>query len=205
MLIRQDWEVCVPTDKVDAASELLKSEEAYETYPPGPPQIGSLLHIFPRFKISGKSPCFVIVLSDNVHLDGNALKIERNLNGLPYPTLETFAQSLPERNDLVSLTDLIDGMDLTDKWGLENLQLEGENDVAWAVKKNEKICSSVPEGGVVFMLELSTKPICKKEIAHEIANSKEERIGIECPKEVYVTRFRCRGQADPRVIEIDMA
>jgi hypothetical protein len=83
--------------------------------PPGPHQIGSLLHIFPRFKISGKSLCFVIVPSENVHLDGNALKTERSLNALPYPTLETFAQSLLERNDLVSLTALIDGMDLTDE------------------------------------------------------------------------------------------
>jgi hypothetical protein len=39
--------------------------------------------------------------------------------GLPYPTLEIFAQSLPDTNDMVALTDLIDGMNLTEKWSLE--------------------------------------------------------------------------------------
>ena len=55
--------------------------------------------------------------------------MERSLNGLPYPQLEVFAPSLLDTLDSVDLEDLVDGMNLTEQWGIENLDLSGTNDV----------------------------------------------------------------------------
>ncbi|KAF2688441.1 hypothetical protein K458DRAFT_384625 [Lentithecium fluviatile CBS 122367] len=76
--------------------------------------------------------------------------------GLPYPSLESFEQSLLDTDDMVSLTDLVDGMGLTEEWGLRHLRVEGENDAAWAEQKNEKIRASVPATEDSYLLELIT-------------------------------------------------
>jgi len=41
-------------------------------------------------------------------------------------------QSLLDMNDLVRLTDLVDGMDLSEEWGEVHRELVGTNDIAWA-------------------------------------------------------------------------
>lgn len=190
---------------VHEASALLKSKDIYETYGPSPVQPWSLLHSFPRFKVNGKSVCFTIVPSEDSHLDCRASNIERSRMSLPYPKLETFTQSLLDSNDMVSLADLVDGMDLTDDWGLQHLKLEGVNDVVWAEQKNEKIRSSVPTSPDSCLLELSTIPLNLKKTWHSIVKGKDSRIGIECPKEVFATRFRLRGEGDPRLRDRDYA
>ena len=57
---------------------------------------------------------------------------ERSRSGLPYPRLEVFAQSLIDTKSLCDLEDLIDGMDLTEKWGQDHLDLTGTNDASYA-------------------------------------------------------------------------
>jgi hypothetical protein len=105
----------VPTEKPGEASALLEAADAYETYPPRPPDLWSLLHTFPRFKFVGKAMCFTLIPSDDAHIDCIPPKIEHSPMGLPYPILEIFAQSLLDTNDMVALTDIIDGMDLTEQ------------------------------------------------------------------------------------------
>lgn len=121
--------------------------------------------------------------------------------GLPYPTLEIFAQSLLDTNNMVSLTDLIDGMDLTDEWGLEFLKLDAENDIAWTRQKNEKIRASVPTTLDSCFLELPINTINLKETWHAIVRDKQRRIAAEYAEGYFATRFRGRGSGDPRSLE----
>ncbi|OAL53483.1 hypothetical protein IQ07DRAFT_678183 [Pyrenochaeta sp. DS3sAY3a] len=179
--------------KLGEASVLLDSAGTYETYPPRPPDLGSLLHTFPRFKVVGKAMCFTLVPSDDAHIDCILPNIERSQMGLPYPTLEIFAQSLLDTNDMVALADLIDGMDLTEKWGLEHLKLDAENDLAWTLRKNEKIRASVPLDPYSCLLELGINPINLEETWNNIVRTKERRMGAELAEGYFVSRFRARG------------
>lgn len=191
----------MPTERLREASALLVSADTYETYPPRPPYMWSLLHTFPRFKVIGKALCFTLIPSDDAHLDCITPNIERSQMGLPYPTLEIFAQSLLDTRDITAITDLIDGMDLTEQWGFEFLKLDAENDLAWTRRKNEKIQASVPASQDSCLLELPTNTINLKETWHAIVRDKERRIGAEYSEGYYATRFRGRGAGDPRSTE----
>jgi len=191
----------VPTEKLRDASALLNSVNTYETYPPRPPGMQSLLHTFPRFKIVGQALCFTLIPSDDAHIDCIPANIERSQMDLPYPTLEVFAQSLLDTNDMVALTDLIDGMNLTEQWGLDHLKLDGENDLAWVLRKNEKIRASVPLTFTSCLRELAIQPINLKETWIDIVRTKERRIGEELAGADLATRFRGRASPDPRTRE----
>jgi hypothetical protein len=148
IFLLQDWEICVPTHLVESASQIFQSEpnnQIYEMNPGGKPQRDPLLQLFPRFKIKGVDLYFTIIAADLVHLECIPSKLERSQMGIPYPKLEVFAQSLLETNDEVALADLIDGMNLTEEWGLENLDLEGTHDISWVKKRNEKINRNLPK------------------------------------------------------------
>jgi hypothetical protein len=112
----QDWEICVPRDRLEAACRLLKSGTPSQIYEPAPPskdRLRSIIHTRPRFKLRALSLFFVLTPDDD-HFDcSKPLNIERSFLGLPYPKLEPYAQSLLDIRDLVPLTDLVDGMDLT--------------------------------------------------------------------------------------------
>ncbi|KKZ59964.1 hypothetical protein EMCG_00804 [[Emmonsia] crescens] len=203
--VRHDWEICVPTHLVEKAAQIFKSEHSqiYQTYPPDRLQSGSLLHTFPRFKIIGVSLFFTIIPEEDVYLQCIPSNIERSQTGLPYPCLPIFAQSLLDTDDEITLTDLIDAMDLSEEWGTENLNLDGTNDTSWALEKNEKIRASVPLANTSFLLELLVRPANKKETWMRIVRTKASRIGIEMPKEVFATRFRPHDDVDPRSRERD--
>jgi hypothetical protein len=89
--------------------------------------------------LKGIDLSFVVIPSEDCHLDCEPSKLEWSKNGIPYPKLEVFAQSLLDTYSLVDLTDLVDGMDLTEEWGSAHLDLSGTNDIAWATQKNERI------------------------------------------------------------------
>ncbi|OJD19166.1 hypothetical protein AJ78_00866 [Emergomyces pasteurianus Ep9510] len=190
----------VPTHLVEKAAQIFKSEHSkiYQTYPPDRPQLDSLLHTFPRFKIIGVSLFFTIIPEEDVYLKCISSNIERSYTGLPYPRLSVFAQSLLDIDDEVALTDLIDGMDLSEEWGMENLNLDGMNDVSWVIERNEKTRASVPLTDTSYLLESFARPANKKETWMRIVRTKESRIGMELPKEVFATRFRPRNDEDPR-------
>lgn len=195
--------MCVPTEKLGEASALLNSVDTYETYPPRPPEPRSLLHTFPRFKLVGIAMAITLVPSDDAHIDCIAPNIERSQMGIPYPVLEIFAQSLLDTYDIGGLQSLVDGMDLTEQWGLDHLKLDAENDVAWARRKNEKIRASVPLSFGSCFLEVTPNPFNLKETWNEIVRTKKLRIGIELPEGYFSTQFRAAGSPDPRSIERD--
>ncbi|KAG4436259.1 hypothetical protein IFR05_008241 [Cadophora sp. M221] len=124
---------------------------------------------------------------------------EWSLMGIPYPKLELFAQSLLDTLSWTSISDLIDGMDLTEEWGSTHLILEKTNDVEWALEKNEKIRASVPLTLGSCFLEVDEGPLNLREIWETEIRTKEKRLGEETPKEVYLTRFRPKGSEDPQL------
>jgi hypothetical protein len=189
---------------VGRAAAILKTEpydQIYESWEPLPPYPGSLLHIFPRFKLKGVSLLFDIISSQDCHLDCEPSKFEWSYMGIPYPKLEVFTQSLLDTYNLVALTDLVDGMDLTEEWGLAHLDMSGTNDVAWAEWKNEKIRASVPLTDYSCFLEVTEGRFSLKETWESIVRTKQHRLGEECPKEVFATRFRGRNAGDPRTMK----
>ncbi|KAI1925913.1 hypothetical protein LOZ65_002725 [Ophidiomyces ophidiicola] len=197
-----DWEICVPTDSLEKASQIFASKphnEVYQSFPDRRSQLGCLYHTFPRFKIRGVSLYFVLIPAEDAHLECIHSNIERSQMGLPYPKLPIFAQSLLDTNSEVTLTDLIDGMNLTEEWGLQNLNLDGTNDLFWASRKNKKIRSSVPLTDYSGLLELSTRATSKMETWKRIVGTKQCRIGLEPPKEYYASRWFAKTSGDPRL------
>lgn len=65
----KDWEICVPTEMVDVASSLLKSEpysHIYEPFQAASAHLFSMAHTYPRFKHKKRSDClFLICPSDD--------------------------------------------------------------------------------------------------------------------------------------------
>ncbi|KAK2808359.1 hypothetical protein FQN50_004744 [Emmonsiellopsis sp. PD_5] len=203
MRVRHDWEICVPTDLLETAAHVFNSEPHNQTYKPCRPKrlhFASLYHTFPRFKIRGVDLYFVLIPDDDAYIHCIPSNIERSQTGLPYPKLPMFAQSLLETDDEVALTDLVDGMDLSEEWGRENLDLDGIIDNAWAVKKNDKIRATVPLTETSCLLEHYIRPASKEEVWKETVSKKEHRIGPELPKEYFSTRFHSRDLGDPRLL-----
>ena len=119
---------------------LTRSSNSAMTY------VGSIDHHFPRFKFVGLRLFLVILPSHACHVEIGPETVKLSTSGLPYPALPTYAQSLLDTNNEVDLDDLIDGMDLTLKWGEENLQLDGNLDADWIWWKT-KLAFEYPDGG----------------------------------------------------------
>jgi hypothetical protein len=105
------------------------------------------------------------VPSDDAHIECVTTNIERSQRDLPYPKLDVFAQSLLDTYNPVDLADLIDGMDLQDGWGEQNLDLEGNMDAEWAETMNEKISPSMDyDEDRLFLMLRSTEGTSKREL-----------------------------------------
>ncbi|KAL2821848.1 hypothetical protein BDW59DRAFT_149877 [Aspergillus cavernicola] len=99
------------------AVQLLKSDpydKVYQLWKAVNFQPGALTHTFPRFKLRGIALRFQILPSDDSYF--NIYEVDRTLSGLPYPKLESYAQSLLDTQRRVDLCNLIDGMNLTKDW-----------------------------------------------------------------------------------------
>ncbi|KAK8101375.1 hypothetical protein PG999_011749 [Apiospora kogelbergensis] len=155
------WELCVPQDQLGQAADLFKSEplsRLYEPWPVNSPIPMDLLHIFPRFHLKGVHFLFFLVPTSDWLLDCDEAKCEKSPMGLPYPKLEYLAQSLLDTQRLGDLEDLVDGMNLSEEWGEEHLDLNRTCDVAYARWKNEQIRASIPETPFSEMMEMDAYP-----------------------------------------------
>lgn len=142
----------MPTALVPKTLEILQSPPISDIYIPTDPiprpQVQSLMHTYTRFKKQNFPYTFIIVPADDILLDCRPTNIVRSLRGLPYPSLKVFAQSCLDRRNEVELCDLIDGTNITEDWGDEELDLEGTNDTewAWTMKRRTKEWDVQKEG-----------------------------------------------------------
>ena len=74
----------------------------------------------------------MLVTASFAHIPCDPGNIEKSKGGLPYPSLVAFAQSLLDAQNGAELEDLMDGMNLSEEWGEQNLELDEEIDVQWA-------------------------------------------------------------------------
>ena len=173
------------------------NNQVWKSHPPGWRYEFSLYQTYPRFKKIGVDLRFILIPSEDCHLDCLPSKVERSQMGLPYPKLEIFAQSLLDRMEGVDLEDLVDGMNLSEEWGLENLDLDKTNDIDWINRMESKIRAALPDPSRVSMR--TTRPFFLKDMWTSTVASKQRRLGPECSKDVYLTRFCTRNRGDPRL------
>lgn len=169
----------------------------------------SLYHTFPRYRLNRDGPLFdfYLVPSEDWRFECVPDNFEYSAQKrIPYPKLHLFAQALLERQNVNDLQDLVDGMDLTEEWGEENLRLDdlGEDYTQWVAEKNEKIREALPPDVKAEALELGTEvyeldeePDLRDTFLH-LVRTKEGRIGLEISRELYATKYRAKGSADPR-------
>ncbi|KAI9732270.1 MAG: hypothetical protein M1818_007589 [Claussenomyces sp. TS43310] len=195
---RNAWEICLPTEQLEDAKRLLMSPPYKHEYTlirtPSVTQPQSLAHIYPRFKCVGLDLSFQLLPSQDCHFECKPSNFQRSHNGLPYPRLHVFVQSLLDTHNLVALCDVVDGTNVSEEWGFSNLDLSGTNDVDWALWKNRAIRDSDQS---MRLFGVTTAAYSRQETWEKIVRGKEERLGFKHPKEIFATRFRLHGSADP--------
>ena len=164
---------------------------------PRPCVVGvTLFGSYPRFKRIGVRDLFFrLVSAQAAHLRCEPTSFEWSKIGLPYPKLHRFVQSLLDTRDHGALTDTVDGMDLSEDWGFENLDLTYTDDDHWARWANERILRVDPTATLKL---ISTDGFDRKAVWRRIVEGKQRRGGLKYPAEVYATRFRLHGSQDPR-------
>ncbi|EGX88279.1 hypothetical protein CCM_08322 [Cordyceps militaris CM01] len=187
--MRSTWEICVPADLVPLAEHLFRSDGAFASLEPKKPAPVSRIHAYSRFGTCGSNHEFVIVPDCDVHLDCRAVEITHSLRGLPYPSLKDFAQSCIDRRSHVELCDFVDGTNLSEEWGEENLDLNGMHDVRWVrnMQAKKDVCPRW----------WPTRPKQKREIWQSYVRTKEQRLDCSRPPSRYVTQYRHIGSKDP--------
>ncbi|KAI1925878.1 hypothetical protein LOZ65_002689 [Ophidiomyces ophidiicola] len=104
--------------------------------------------------------------------------------------------SLIDTRNLLDLEDLVDGMDLSEDWGRENLNLDGNKDSDWA----QNYIEVLKDNGVENMwILIDANPSPRRELWKKCVQSKQRRMGWKYSPEIYATRFRKFGSKDPRL------
>lgn len=120
--------------------------------------------------------------------------------GLSYPELSIFIQSAIDRRDYVTLADAIDGMNLSDEWRIEHLDLTYTDDTRWADWANDRMKRANPEE--IFGL-IPINAFDRKVTWQNTVRRKQTRGGWKYPKERYATRFRSHTSSDPTTRDRD--
>jgi hypothetical protein len=161
-----------------------------------------MVYKFPRFKFKDLRLFFVLMSAQACHMPCRPEHIEYSQMGLPYPKLPIYAQSLLDTRQFVDLEDLIDGMNLTVDWGIENLDLEGNLDADWDEWRTNLLSDGLGTGDQVSAWR--DNPEKRHDAWREMANdeAKKMRQGHKYLPQ-YETRFWRRGQKDPRLRKRD--
>ena len=121
--------------------------------------------------------------------------IERSRNGLPYPKLDIFIQSLIDMHDMVALCDVVDGSNVSEEWGLTHLKLDGTNDLGWVERKNRSIRAQNSSSS--WIAEVGTTAHQRRQTWEEVVRGKGGRLGFKHPSHLFATRFRLHSSQDP--------
>ncbi|KAF1729533.1 hypothetical protein CRV24_010070 [Beauveria bassiana] len=196
--VRTHWEICVPPNMLELAETLLLDRHSSRytrnsmAHQPDPH-----LRPCPHLKCIGINVSFILIPSHLVHIECQPSNFERSSNGIPYPTLPVLIQSFLDRNDRVSLQDAVDGSNVTEEWGVTNLDLHGYTDTDWAHERNAAISMGQTDGRPIFFGLVSEVPFKRKELWESAVRTKKGRLGWKTPETLFVTRFRLRNSSDP--------
>ncbi|KAF4950129.1 hypothetical protein FGADI_8398 [Fusarium gaditjirri] len=187
----RDWEICVPTNLVEKAVALLQSEPHSATYhavEPWDKPSSSLIHIWHRFKHNETNFCFIIVPERDIYIVCEPSNFTRSLRGLPYPKLDVYIQSCLDTGDELQLCDVIDGTDLPEEWGEENLELDGTNDVEWAKEANKRGSDSHDEKFSEWPTFASNRK-SRRAMWQSYVRTKKDRLDWTKPSHVFTTQY----------------
>ncbi|SPQ25428.1 53211565-8a32-491b-aebf-ef3f151a1dd8 [Thermothielavioides terrestris] len=212
-------EICVPTEKLADADALISKgtdNASYTAWRGHQPDLEvhrcSLYHTFPRYRLNHEGPefDFYLVPSEDWRLDCVPENFEYSAQQqIPYPKLHLFAQSLLERQEINDLQDLVDGMDITEEWGEQNLRLDspGKEYAQWVAAKNAKIRAALPQRirddplnqiCGPGMYDMDEEFVAFRDVLAHIVRTKEPRARLQFPCGTYATKYRAKGSPDPR-------
>ncbi|KAF2152130.1 hypothetical protein K461DRAFT_294969 [Myriangium duriaei CBS 260.36] len=200
----ETWDICVPNDCFEEATSIIsEAKDLYKTGMQVLPQVKTLIHTYPRFKQIGVDFNFYIVPSFEYFMDDfNEDMFEYSNNGVPYPELKHYAQSLMSTQRWPELVHLIDGMDLSQEWGDQNLVMgfPTEREKEYVKVKNEKYmasCDDFPDCTPIFgtLSEVSRDRTAEW---RAMVSGKKDRIR-RFDKDTHITEFREKGSRDPRL------
>jgi hypothetical protein len=138
------------------------------------------------------------MLASGSHVDCSLAKCDRSHNGIPYLKLQHFAQSLLDKQNYADLEDLVDGMDLCEAWGEENLQLD-HVPIEYINRKNELIYETLP-GLQGVLVSLSTAADARRAWKRVVYGKRARLIPkYSYADKLYLTRFHLIGSLDPRL------
>ncbi|KAF2757515.1 hypothetical protein EJ05DRAFT_511314 [Pseudovirgaria hyperparasitica] len=194
--VRDKWEICVATEKVDEAADIIRQHEEYtQTNEKRYPQPMSFAHMYTWFRGTEVDYEFCLVPSLHARIPIDQVSVWRSSNGVPYAPLPDLVQSYLDKYDLVSLCDIVDGANLDYDWGITNLDLKGKTDVEWAHQRNAELMGG--EGKLDISLAASVLPTCHVETMsmwRKVTEDKKERLlQVMLPHELFETRFMLKG------------
>jgi hypothetical protein len=139
----------------------------------------------------------LLLTAEAYHLPCERQNFEYSDNGIPYPKLQVFAQSLLDIDNRTDLEDLIDGMNLMPDWGEEFLDLEGCIDQEWRLWRAERIGEAWTKKDVKHYMG---NPIQKRELWKRSSTdeAKRRRQGYKYRPDM-ITRFWRVGRKDPTI------
>ncbi|RWA11043.1 hypothetical protein EKO27_g4051 [Xylaria grammica] len=202
---KEDWSMCVPTNKVEYVKDLFTTAphcEIYEDADQIVPTVRSLLHTYPRLRRKDVKFSFFIIPSWEFFMkDFGPSRFEYSSSHIPYPMLDFFAQGLLDTQHWMELEQLIDGMDLDMKWAQANIDFDRPGRIEYAEEKNGRIRNSLENFPNSSPSTLSTKPLDLRARFQRTIDNKEKRIDRFAPKGKFVTQYRKTGSQDPRLKE----
>ncbi len=199
---RQEWDLCIPDNKLEAACRLFLDSAGdgakYKTAKPPPPVPWDRRHACPCFQLIGYNFWFILVPSSDCLVDpSDADHVERSKNGVPYVSLVQFARSLLVQGLTPDLSDFIDGMDLTIEWGAEHIGFKAlqEENTRFVALRNQRVNDS--SGGDYGYISTS-QPL--EQLWNNMASKEAKERRIEPMKHGrYYTRWRrIKSPEDPR-------
>jgi hypothetical protein len=129
LIVRQKWELCIPSERINEATEILRKRVEYVcTNEKQDPQPLSLAHTYTWFQGNVVDFKFCLVPSKHARIAIERIAVCRSRNGVPYAPLEELVQSYLDMNDVVSLCDIVDGANISYSWGKKYLDLSGTTD-----------------------------------------------------------------------------
>lgn len=197
--VADEWDMCVPDEKFQAAQHLLENaphDREYEPAEPTLPCISSVRHQFPTYKQRGVHFFFILNPSSACFIDPRPEFCERSQMGIPYPQDVFYTRSLIALQCGADLADMVDAQDLTLEWGQKHLNFPELTKEAAEFAKgiNERLRKDEDFAGGLD--ENDSRPYEKTWI--RVVEGKNGR--IEPMKQGrYITRWRAKAfPGDPR-------